>query len=213
MNTAAIRKLSLAISSLRSKSLAEIIKIMLKKFLIFTVLSVFLIGCQTVSESGNELENDPPNGDAVVENSNQDVENKDSKDSNRINLPKDKDLDLQANHPNGTVLRLTRITFNPDSINVDFSVTNGHKNAIELAQAKMQLKDSAGNIYNLSPPQGNPELRISAGSNVKGTLTFLGRISPDAKSISLTTNSRYTSGSNEYDSTPTMVISDIPLER
>lgn len=184
---------------------------MLKKLLIIISISIFLFGCSTNVATNDQTENDPPDGDAVVENANNETQA--NTDKTNSNLPSEKTLDLQANHPNGTVLRLTKVQYNEDSISLDFSVTNGHQYDIKLAQGGMQLKDSAGNQYNVSPPQGNPDLEITPGSNVKGTLTFLGRISPDANSVSLITNSRYSNRSSESARTPTMTIDNIPVER
>ena len=129
------------------------------------------------------------------------------------NLPQSQDIDLQTNHANGSVLRLTRVSFADDSISLEFAVTNGYHYDIKLAQGGMQLRDNLGNVYNLSPPVQDPDIKIAPNNNLKGKLTFLGRIAPHATSLTLTTNRQYTSSSSAYDTTPYMVIANIPVQR
>lgn len=128
-------------------------------------------------------------------------------------LPQSQTLDLQTNHPNGSVLRVTRVNFSDDSISLDFAVTNGYSSEIKLAQGGMQMRDNIGNVYNLSPPAQDPDIKVASNNSLQGKLTFLGRISPSATSLVLTTNYRYSSNSGAYDTTPKMVISNIPVQR
>ena len=131
----------------------------------------------------------------------------------KTNLPRSQEIDLQTNHANGSVLRLSKVTYANDSITLDFAVTNGFRNEIKLAQGEMQLRDNLGNVYNLSPPAQDPDIRVAPNNNLQGKLTFLGRIAPAATSLTLTTNRQYSSSSSAYDSTPYMVINNIPVER
>ncbi len=187
---------------------------MLKKitFCLLILLLVFSLACDSAQRE--KQENADKKDVAVTDSGAKKADVEDQKTSPaESSMPKDKELDLQANHPNGTVLRVTKVSYNDDSIVLDFSVTNGHKYQIKLAQGGMQIKDNGGNQYNLSPPQANPDIEIEPNSTIKGTLTFLGRISPKADSLTLTTNHKYGSRTNEYDRTPTMVIDRIPAER
>ena len=181
-------------------------------FISLILLSLMFLGCDKIARN----ESAEPNGNGekkeVAENTAK--ENNAQETSSKSSLPKEKELDLQANHPNGTVLRITKISFNEDSIVLGFSVTNGHKYEIELSQnTRMQLKDNLGNQYNLSPPKTNPEIEVPTGSTINGNLIFLGRISPDAKSLTLTTNHDYDSQTSEYSRSPRIVIDNIPVER
>lgn len=122
-------------------------------------------------------------------------------------------LDLQANHPNGTVLRVTRATLAEDHIALDLAVTNGHRADIRLNDfGKMILTDDTGARYNPAPPPQDPDVRVAEGTSMQGTFVFLGRVSPAATSLTLTTNSGY-GGESEHSSAPKIVIRDIPVRR
>lgn len=193
----------------------------LKKMLIVvSAVSLFAAssGCQSLI---------PNNGGSAGETNSRgqnksDVQNAPAKDSGapqsetkKSVLPTSQDLDLQANHANGTVLRITRIDFAEDSTVLSFSVTNGHEHEIKLNQGGMQMRDNAGNQYNLSPPSPNAEIAVAPNTTIKGKLIFLGRISPAADALTLTTNYRYSynSDKNENTNTPYIVINNIPVQR
>lgn len=126
--------------------------------------------------------------------------------------PVSQDVDLQANHPNGTVLRLSNITFSQDSIAVSLSVTNGHKDEIRLNDHAMLLRDNLGNRYNLSPPPQNPDVRVPSGNTLDGKFIFLGRLNPAATSLTLTTNDRY-GGNSDYTNQPKITINEILVRK
>lgn len=132
-----------------------------------------------------------------------------------FDLPREQALNLQANHPNGTVLTVDRVVFAPDHIALDLTVTNGHRSQIALnrfTHRQTRLLDNTGATYNLSPPAQNPEIRVEPGTTIEARLVFLGRVSPDAHTLTLTTNHRRT-GNGEVTTTPTIVIDGIPVER
>lgn len=61
-------------------------------------------------------------------------------------LPMPQTLNLQQNHPNGSSMRLTGISFADDSITADLAITNGYKQPIKLNSSEdMAIYDSLGN--------------------------------------------------------------------
>jgi hypothetical protein len=129
-------------------------------------------------------------------------------------LPADADLDMQDNHPNGTVLIARRVTFHDDRIQVELSVTNGATREIRLSSfGRLTLRDDLGNSYRFSAPPSNPDVRVTAQSSIEGTFVFLGRIHPRASSLTLTTNSTHSNDRSEHSTRPRIVIDGIPVER
>ncbi|MDJ0594976.1 MAG: hypothetical protein QNJ72_34200 [Pleurocapsa sp. MO_226.B13] len=138
--------------------------------------------------------------------------NRDRLVNNRVDLPSDRTLDLQVNHANGSVIRLNKISFQEDNIVADLAITNGYKNEIRLNNHRdMRLRDNLGNIYNLATLPQNPEVKIPPGQTLTGKFVFLGRISPQADSLTLATNDKYGLDA-DYATRPKMVISPIPVE-
>ena len=132
--------------------------------------------------------------------------------NNRANLPASQTVDLQANHANGSVMRLKSISFQEDNIVADLAITNGYKDEIRLNNNRdMQLRDNLGNIYNLATLPQNPEVKISPGQTLTGKFVFLGRISPQANSLALATNDKYGLDA-DYATRPKIVIAAIPVE-
>ena len=128
-------------------------------------------------------------------------------------LPADQDLNLQANHANGSVLRATKVTFSEDSISLNLAITNGHDNDIVLNDHDdMILRDNLGNRYNLAPPPQNPTVRVPEGSTLDGKFVFLGRINPAAVTLTLSTNDKF-GGDRDFSNSPKMKITDIPVRR
>ncbi|MEO1377889.1 MAG: hypothetical protein AAFW70_27140 [Cyanobacteria bacterium J06635_10] len=112
-------------------------------------------------------------------------------------LPTGKTLNVQATHPNGTVGRLTKISFTKDNTKVEMSATNGSKNTVELNNngRGMVLVDDLGKEYNLAAPATNPDVEILPGTTLKGEFVFIGKVSPGAKFLNLMTNNQL--GGNE----------------
>lgn len=127
-------------------------------------------------------------------------------------LPPPQTLNLQVNHVNGTIVRLTGISFAEDSTKVNLAVTNGHKDLIKLNNSKdMVLIDNLGNQYNLVAPPNNSQIEIQPGTILKGEFIFSGRMSPSATSFSLATNNM--SGSDQsYSNLPKIRVADIPVQ-
>lgn len=124
-----------------------------------------------------------------------------------------KAVDVQANHPNGTTMRVTGVQLADDHTALKMSVTNGYKNAIQLnANRDMVLQDSLGNNYFVAAPPENPQISIAPGSTVEGTFTFLGRLNPAATSATLVTNERLGSPDFRLSGRPQMRF-QIPISR
>ncbi|WP_164928866.1 hypothetical protein [Gloeobacter violaceus] len=121
------------------------------------------------------------------------------------------EVNLQTNHPNGSVMRLSKVTYNEDNIALEMTVTNGHNEQIQLNfRDDMLVKDDLGNRYNPAPPPSNPKVTVNPGATIKGQFVFIGRIAPGARNITLTTNSVLGSDWKRSDR-PKMIISGIPV--
>jgi hypothetical protein len=133
------------------------------------------------------------------------------------NLPKNQTLNLQANHPNGTTLRMTGITFHEDNLEVHLIAINGNPdiNNVELSYSdRMDLIDDVGIKYRLSPPPANPTVKVAKGSTLEGTFVFLGRVNPQANRLTLVTNDGICCSSDTSSSTNSPEIRiEIPLQR
>jgi hypothetical protein len=130
---------------------------------------------------------------------------------NQVELPGNLTLDLQANHSNGSVMRLKNISFQEDNIVAELAITNGYQNEIYLNNSRdMLLRDNLGNVYNLATLPQNPQVKIAPGQTLTGKFVFLGRISPQANSLTLATNDKY-GLDTDYATRPKMVISSIAV--
>ncbi|MGV0027641.1 hypothetical protein [Phormidesmis priestleyi] len=126
-------------------------------------------------------------------------------------LPAAQTLNLQVNHPNGSTMRLTQLTFAEDNITANLAITNGYKAAIKLnGSDDMVISDSLGNQYNLAAPPDNSEITIQPGTTLKGQFVFKGRIAPGTNAITLTTNSKFGTDAT-FSVSPKFVFSSIPL--
>ncbi len=107
-------------------------------------------------------------------------------------LVTEKTLNVKAEHPNGTVGRLTNISLNKEKTIVEMAMTNGSQYTIHLnLHGKgVVLLDDLGNKYNLEPPVDNPYLEIESGQTFKGELVFLGGVTSKANNLTLITNNQ-----------------------
>ncbi len=162
----------------------------------------------------NETEENPINNQTSVSIEKEEtakkldpIENTNSRKVDLLNEEnKNKIINKQVNHVNGSALQLKMISFADHSIIIDLAITNGHENPIYLNNSKdMLLRDNLGNVYNLATIPQNPRVRISAGQILTGKFVFLGRISPQANSLTLITNDKYGSDT-ERTNKPRMMI-------
>lgn len=129
-------------------------------------------------------------------------------------LPADQTgLSLQANHPSGSVLRVTGLRFREDHVALDLAFTNGADFEQELNNLgdSFVLRDDLSNVYRLSPPPANSEVRVAQGTTMEGEFVFLGRLNPQATRLTVLTNEEY-GGGEDFSRDPRMVV-DIPLSR
>ncbi|MGA9377316.1 MAG: hypothetical protein WBV73_00820 [Phormidium sp.] len=111
----------------------------------------------------------------------------------KTSLPPAQTYDLQVNNDQ-VVARLTQIAFTDDSIVVSIAFTNVSQEPIQLnAKDDFILRDDTSyntNQYRLMVPSDNPKIQIQPGTTLKGQFVFVGRLSPKATNLTLTTNSR-----------------------
>lgn len=127
-------------------------------------------------------------------------------------VPKPQTLDLQVNHPNGMVVRITGATFHDDHIELKLTATNGDDRANQLAAYNTLLRDDQGVQYRLAPSTDNRSLSVQPATTVEFNLVFLGRISQKATSLTLATNDNV-NNDNQYTDTPTIRLGPIPVQR
>lgn len=134
-------------------------------------------------------------------------------------LPRDQPLSLEQRHPNGSVLRLTGISFGPTSITLAVEAVNGYTEEIRLNALGIQLRDDVGNRYNFVKPEQNSELEILPGATLRGNLTFLGVLDRRATSLRLLVNvfpseeSVDLANRPRLSTSPKFQIDNIPLAR
>ncbi|MEM6753095.1 MAG: hypothetical protein AAF630_09025 [Cyanobacteria bacterium P01_C01_bin.38] len=128
----------------------------------------------------------------IGNNINVDAENSSSETQKTTTLLTEKTLNVKAEHPNGTIGRLSNISFNAENTVVEIAVTNGfrHNIYLNLYGKGLILLDNLGNKYNLIPPLENPELKIESGTTFKGKLVFQGGVTTKADNLSLITNNQ-----------------------
>ncbi|MEM6399347.1 MAG: hypothetical protein AAF757_03825 [Cyanobacteria bacterium P01_D01_bin.116] len=104
----------------------------------------------------------------------------------------EKTLNVKANHPNGTIGKLTHISFSQSNTTVEIAVTNGFWNTIYLnfRGKGVILVDDLGNKYDLKPPFDNPSLEIEPNATFQGELVFQGGITSKANNLTLITNNQ-----------------------
>lgn len=117
----------------------------------------------------------------------------------------------QVNHPNGSTVRVTGVTFGERATDVQVEVVNGHPREIRLASGatSTRLQDPSGRVYPLVPAAANPDLSVPSGQTLRGTLRFAGRVAPDVPRLALQFNADY-GGDDTYATRPRVRI-DLPL--
>lgn len=128
-------------------------------------------------------------------------------------LPITRALDLQANHENGAQVQLSAITLNQTKTTLEAVIVNGSEESIELNSfgKELVLVDSLSNIYRLVPPAHNEKLNIKARETIKASLSFSGRMHPEAESVTLVTNDQ-TGELEGRESTRPKFLLQIPLK-
>lgn len=96
--------------------------------------------------------------------------------------------DLEQRHPNGSVLRVLRVTSAGTSTTVEVEAVNGYTKEISLNAKGIHLVDDRGNGYNFVEPEQNSRLDVPPAGTLTGTLTFLGALDREATSLRLLIN-------------------------
>lgn len=120
-------------------------------------------------------------------------------------------LDVQANHPNGSVMIVRSIEPGPDSTKVEIVVTTAGKEVQLNRNNSMILVGNTGARHLLIPPADNDVLEVPPNSRLSGEMVFSGRLDPAAERVLLTTNDGVGGSSdNQYTSMPVFRL-DLPL--
>jgi hypothetical protein len=129
----------------------------------------------------------------------------------KTSLPATQTYDLQVNNDQ-VVARLTQIGFTDDSIVVTMAFTNVSQEAIQLnAKDDLILDDDVyDSKYRLAVPSDNPKIQIQPGTTLKGQFVFLGRLSPQATTLTLTTNSAWYGDRKNF---PHVTFSNLLIQR
>ncbi len=132
------------------------------------------------------------NFDRAKQVSDSELFNNESLSENKELLLAEKILDIKAEHSNGTIGRLTNISFTQDSTIVEMVMTNGFQYPIHLnLHGKgLVIVDDLGNEYKFKAPFFNSNIEIESGQTFKGNLLFKGGVTANAKSLTLITNSK-----------------------
>jgi len=103
--------------------------------------------------------------------------------------PKSSPLALEQRHPNGSVLKLTGISFAATSITLNVEAVNGFTSEVKLnSRGSIYLVDDAGNRYNFAAPEQNKQLAIAPGATLRGSFTFLSPVAKEATRLKLLVN-------------------------
>ena len=124
-------------------------------------------------------------------------------------------LNLEAQHPDGTVLRIEGISFNAKSTIVQLTVINTRNpgdGLIRLNQSwgntpnTMILRDEFGGEYPLIATGGNSDFEVKPGQTITGEFSFRGKMNPATRTVTLVTNSEGGSPTHSISQTPLIEV-------
>ena len=129
---------------------------------------------------------------SIGENINIDPENSLNDIQQTSTLLTKKTLNVRTEHLNGTIGKLSNISFNAENTVIEIAVTNGFRHNVYLNYSGkgVVLVDDLGNKYNFKPPFDNPSLQIESGTTFKGELVFQGGVTTKANNLTLITNNQ-----------------------
>lgn len=95
----------------------------------------------------------------------------------------------RANHPNGLVVEVTKVSQGDRTIVLSVVASAGDV-ASRLARSgrETRLEDNSGGTYSLVTPPDNREIEIAPRSTLEGDLVFSGRLGNEAKRLTLRIN-------------------------
>ena len=124
-------------------------------------------------------------------------------------------LNLEAQHPDGTVLRVEGIAFDADKTTVQLTVINTRNpgdGLIRLNQSwgsirsTMILKDGFGGEYPMIAAGGNSVFEVKPGQTITREFAFRGKMNPATQIVTLVTNSKGGAPSNPMSQTPLIEV-------
>jgi len=122
-------------------------------------------------------------------------------------------LRVEATHPTGLVVGITRVAFEPDRIGAQLRIENpGERNLTLNKYGKMHLKDDLGNAYPLVPPEGNKDLVVLARRRIDTLFIFRGGFAEQARTLTLVTNDG-PGGESNLTSQPKLVVGPVSISR
>lgn len=170
---------------------------------ILTAISLVCIACQSNPQTQQSSTSTTPVSQTSAAST--------STPTAKTSLPPAQTYDLQVNEDQ-VVARLTQIAFTDDSIVVTIAFTNVSQEAIQLnAKDDLILDDDVyDSKYRLAVPSDNPKIQIQPGTTLKGQFVFLGRLSPKATNLTLTTNSSLYGDQKNF---PHVTFSNLLIQR
>ncbi|WP_052668977.1 hypothetical protein [Nitriliruptor alkaliphilus] len=98
-------------------------------------------------------------------------------------------IDQTQSHPNGVEVTVHSLRVEQDAIFVDIEAFNGAPFEVLLAALDLAtVVDDTGREYRYEPPEDNEALEIEPNGTLEGSIAFIGRVGPDASSVTLRFN-------------------------
>lgn len=120
-------------------------------------------------------------------------------------------LALEANHMNGSTLRVGGIRLDDEATLLQVLVINGFREPIRLSAGQdFVLRDDLGNTYALAALGENRELIVAPGATLQSVFRFEGRMATGARRARLITNERSGDDGGVHSTHPRFEL-EIPL--
>lgn len=118
------------------------------------------------------------------------------------------------------VMRITGITLGEDSTTLHIAITNGRREPIQIdlensvkLSGKKSTAVNTNSQYLLSLPPDISQIQIEPGTTMKGQFVFIGRLSPEAKFISLNMGAIYQIKDNQKQHLGHFYMNNIEIQR
>ena len=108
----------------------------------------------------------------------------------------------QIVHPNGTVVRVERVSLFDTYTEVDLLIQNGSAQEVKLSerQGKTFIEaDGKDEAYPVAAPPDNPLITVPPGEALQGTLAFVGGLPKNVRLIKIVFNDNGSSSSSSTD--------------
>jgi len=150
------------------------------------------------SEESDESEGSEPDGSAAASPDEEeespggsDDGASESPEGSDVEMPPPAQLGLEQRHPNGVLVRLESVRYEPTFVSVEVTAVNGYRETVTLASSPFTgatLVDDLGGTYSWLPPRENESLMVEPGATLSGTLVFGGELDDEATSLLLQLN-------------------------